>query len=278
MKQLIWIGVALLLAACGAEQQGQVPVETPPAVEEDFAEESTAPATEEIVEAEQAVEVVEESAAEAEPEEQTIILAQAEVPEASRSWQFTEGQHYERMVPAQPTVGGADKIEVAEFFWYGCPHCNDFEPFVNRWLETIPDNARFVQVPAMWNGILKLHARLFYTQEVLARNGVLEDGQAFHATVFQEYHSRGNRLSSEASIERLFERFGVSAEEFERSWNSFEVAQKLRVAEDLARRYGISSVPAIVVNGKYRTGGQQAGNYTRLFEIIDELIVRESLR
>ncbi len=91
-------------------------------------------------------------------------------------------------------------------------------------------------------------------------------------------HRRGNRMTSEAAIAKLFERFGVSADEFERTWNSFEVDQKLRVAEDLARRYSIQSVPAVVVNGKYRTGGKEAGGYGKLPDLIDELVVRESAR
>ena len=276
MRHLLWLSAALLLAACGTEEPAQAPVEAPVA-EEQSAAEAEAPAPESPV-ADETVQVVEESAAEPEPEEQTIVLAQAEVPPQPTNWKFREGQHYERMVPTQPTVGGADKVEVAEFFWYGCPHCNDVEPLVNRWIETMPATARFVRIPAMWNGVLKMHAQLFYTQEVLARNGVLKDGDAFHATVFQEYHSRGNRLNSEASIQRLFERFGVSADDFQKTWKSFEVAQKLRVGEDLARRYGIAGVPAFIVNGKYKTGGQQAGSYPRMFEVIDELIVRETTR
>jgi thiol:disulfide interchange protein DsbA len=119
---------------------------------------------------------------------------------------------------------------------------------------------------------------MYYTKEILARNGVIEDGALFHDTVYQEIHRRKNQLSSEAAIQKLFERFGVSAEEFSRAWNSFEVDQKLRVAQDLARRYSIASTPTIVVNGKYRMGAQEAGSYPKLLEVIDELVVREGLR
>jgi len=137
---------------------------------------------------------------------------------------------------------------------------------------------RFVRVPAMWNPGLKLHAQLYYTEEVLARNGVIKDPAAFREAVFNEYHGRGNRLASEASIQTLFARFDVSAEDFQRTWKSFEVSQKMRVAEDLARRYAIQNVPSVVVNGKYRTGGAEAGSYPKLIELINELIARESAR
>ena len=107
---------------------------------------------------------------------------------------------------------------------------------------------------------------------------MLADGSGFHSAVFTEIHRRGNRLASENSIRTLFQRFGVGPEDFDRTWNSFEVAQKLRVAQDLMRRYGVSSTPTMVVNGKYRTGGAEAGSYSNLLELLDELVVRESLR
>jgi thiol:disulfide interchange protein DsbA len=222
---------------------------------------------------------VEESAAEPEDDEQPIMLARADTTDTpAQNWQFKEGQHYIRMVPSQPTMGGADKIEVAEFFWYGCPHCYSFEPTINAWAADMPANARFVRIPVVWNTVHELHARVFYTMDVLARNGTLADREAFHNAVFQEIQTRGNRLTSEDSIRRLFERFGVDAEAFDNTWKSFEVDQKLRVAKDLGRRYNVQGVPAIVVNGKYRTGGQEAGSYDAVPDVIDELIARESQR
>jgi len=226
-------------------------------------------------------EMVEESAAEDEQEqteEKPLILAQADVSAASRDWKYKEGTHFARMVPTQPTVGGADKIEVAEIFWYGCSHCYDFETYIARWLEKKPANVRFVRIAAVWNPLVKLHAQLYYTEEVLVKNGKIANPEQFRAAVFAEYHRRGNRMASESSIQAVFERHGVSAEDFSSTWGSFEVAQKLRVAQDLARRYSITSVPTIVVNGKYRTGAAEAGSYPALMELIDELIARESVR
>lgn len=271
--------LSLLLAACGNRQDDAAdpaqPVadETPAGITEPV---EALPADETAED--QPLEVVEESDAEVEPEDQPIILARAEDPAAAREWQFVEGQHYVRLTPTQPTFGGADKIEVAEFFWYGCPHCYDLEPYVARWLEDKPADVRLVHVPATWNRLVALHARLFYAAEVLARNGDLEDPKAFRQAVFAEYHERRNQLASEDAIRRLFERFGVGAEAFDKTWESFEVEQNLRKASDLARRYSVSSVPQVVVNGKYRTGGQEAGGYATLMEVIDELVERERLR
>lgn len=282
MKNTFWICAALmLLAACGgSDDSAPAANEAAPATatEEMVDDEMVDDAVGEAEPADTVLEVVEESAAEPESGEQAIVLAQADPPAAPREWKYKENTHFFRLVPTQPTVGGADKIEVAEFFMYSCPHCFEFEPQINAWAAEKPANVRFVRVPVLWNRPAALHAQLYYTEEVLARNGVIKDPAAFHEAVFTEYHRRGNRLASEASIQTLFARFDVSAEDFERAWKSFEVSQKLRVAEDLARRYGVQNVPTVVVNGKYRTGGAETGSYANLIEAINELIARESAR
>lgn len=286
MKRIAIIAVLAIALFVGAvmfmqqSREGQQP--------EPVADEVTVVETPELVPAAESQpdedaqpQLVEESAAEdveEEAEDKPLILAQADVPAASQDWRFDEGTHFTRMVPTQPTVGGADKIEVAEVFWYGCNHCYDFETYVNRWLEKKPANVRFVRIPAVWNPLVKMHAQLYYTEEVLVKNGKIANPEQFHAAVFAEYHRRGNRMASESAIQAVFERHGVSGEDFSSTWGSFEVAQKLRVAQDLARRYSISSVPTIVVNGKYRTGAVAAGGYSSLMELIDELIARESIR
>jgi thiol:disulfide interchange protein DsbA len=275
---IVVAGIGFFVA--GINDEAPAVVDTDPAAVEEIPLDEPAGSSETPAEpAGEAVEVVEESAADpVEEAGERLLLAQAATGEPSGDFKYKEGTHYARLVPSQPTVGGADKIEVSEFFWYGCPHCYDLEPTINKWAADLPPTVRFVRVPAMWNELLTTHARLYYTEELLARNEVLKDPEAFHTAVFEEYHQRGNRLLNEAAIKRLFDRFGVSEADFTKTWNSFEVAQKMRVAEDLARRYSISSVPTIVVNGKYRTGAAEAGSYEKLMEVIDELIARESTR
>jgi thiol:disulfide interchange protein DsbA len=274
--------VAFFVVACGGGEQQAVEDPTVNDVQEEAVADIPAEETaEEPATPDAQPQMVEESAAEeeaVEEEDKPIILAQAEVPEPPAEWKFSEGTHYQRMVPTQPTVGGADKVEVAEIFWYGCNHCYDFEPFINRWAETIPANVRFVRIPAMWNPLVKLHAQLYYTEEVLVSNGKIANPEQFRTAVFAEYHRRQNRLASLDAIQALFEKHGVSEADFQSTWGSFEVSQKMRVGEDLGRRYAITGVPTVVVNGKYRTGAGEAGSYPRLLEMIDELILRESIR
>lgn len=285
MKNILMIGALALLLVVGVavylgkgDKGTDAVVETSPATGVPVIEESAAATDEAPADSDETQVVVEESAAEPGENEQPILLAQADTNTTPQSWRFSEGQHYSRMVPSQPTMGGADKIEVSEFFWYGCPHCFSFEPTINAWAAGVPANVRFVRIPVVWNAVHELHARIYFTQEVLARNGVLADGEAFHEAVFQEIQQRSNRLTNEDAVRRLFERYGVSADDFDRTWKSFEVDQKMRVATDLGRRYSVQSVPAIVVNGKYRTGGPEAGGYDVVTDVVDELIARESQR
>lgn len=283
MKQLAIIGTVLALLV-GGWILIRDPAPAPVAVEPQTAaqaEPAVAVVEPEIVAAEVQPQMVEESAAaeeEVDTGDKPIVLAQADTGAASTDWQYVDGTHFTRLVPTQPTIGGADKIEVAEIFWYGCAHCFDFEPYINRWVENLPANVRFVRIPAMWNALVKLHGQLFFTEEVLVKNGKIADPAGFRTAVFLEYHRRGNRLASVDAIQAVFERFGVNAEDFKNSWGSFEVAQKMRVAEDLARRWNVSSVPAMVVNGKYLTGAGQTGSYPKLLDVIDELVAREAVR
>jgi thiol:disulfide interchange protein DsbA len=286
MKRIRPLAILLsfALAACGGGEPTAVEATaTAPAADDSVAAATAAVPTAGTAEVDMQPQMVEESAAEEEPqvEDQPIILAQADeasVALAEQDWKFSEGTHYARLVPTQPTVGGADKVEVAEIFWYGCNHCYDFEAFINRWGENMPANARFVRIPATWNPLVRLHAQLYYTEEVLTTNGKLAEPEVFRAAVFAEYHRRGNRMASIDAIQEIFAKHGISADDFTSTWNSFEVSQKLRVADDLQRRYNITGVPAVVVNGKYRSGAAEAGGYPRLLELVDELIVRESIR
>ena len=265
--------LSLITASCSKEEATEPPAAEATVVEaeEAVAEPAATPATETL-------EVVEESAAVAEPEDRAIVLAQADTTAAPRNWQYKEGQHYTRMIPTQPTVGGADKIEVAEVFMYSCGHCYDLESFINEWAENKDPNVRLVRIPAIFNQLALMHAQLYYTEFYLAQSGKLKDQVAFREMVFEDFHRRGNRLTSEDAIRRLFTRAGVSDEDFNRTWGSFEVNQALRVAQDLARRYGIDSVPMIIVNGKYRTNMGSAGSYPKLIEVINELTAREGIR
>ncbi len=280
MKHLYLIALAaLVFAGCSKEEPTEQAGETAAPVVEEAVEPTADETPVDETEQESTLEVVEESAADPEPAEaEAIVLAQADTNTEPREWKYKEGRHYVRMVPTQPTFGGADKIEVVEFFWYGCDSCDKFEPYINQWEESVPANVRVVRAHASWNRAVERHAQLYYTEQALVRTGAIEDPKAFRAAVFNEIHRRGNRLVREDQIRSFFGRFGISEDDFDNAWKSFEVDQQLRVAKGMEDRYDVNGVPTIIVNGKYRTGAREAGSYANLIELIDELIERESLR
>jgi thiol:disulfide interchange protein DsbA len=211
---------------------------------------------------------IEQAAAPAQPTSGRRVLAQAQ-PKQTAGNEFELGKNYERLSPAQPTSSSPDKVEVAEIFWYGCPHCYDFDPYVEKWLTEKPDYINFVRIPAVWNPLLEIHARAFYTAQTLGKE------QEMHQAFFREIHVNGDRLDTEAKLQAFFGRFGVSAEDFEKAFDSFTVHTKLQRAEELARRYRVTAVPSMVVNGKYVTNGSMAGSYDKLMELVDYLAAME---
>ncbi|MDH3647813.1 MAG: DsbA family protein [Gammaproteobacteria bacterium] len=195
-------------------------------------------------------------------------LARVAAP-AERS-DIVAGKHYRVLTPAQPTSSSPDKVEVAEVFMYSCPHCMDFEPFVADFLKTKPAYVSFVRIPASFNSTARMHTKAYYMAETL---GILED---VHADFFDEYHNASNRLSNEKSITDFFAKHGVDNDTVASAFNSFAVDTKIRQADNLSRRYGIDSVPSLVINGKYVTSGSMTGSTRKLREVVDYLAAKEA--
>lgn len=182
---------------------------------------------------------------------------------------YTEGSDYELILPAQPGAGNG-KVQVVELFWYGCPHCFQFEPVLKEWLKKRPDYVEFVRVPAVFKkNHWHLHAKAFYAAEML---GVAE---RMHEALFRAIHERNQPLRSEDELADLFAAQGVAKEQFKAAFNSFGVETKANRAMELTQRYGIDGVPSMVVNGKYRIDGGMAKSYENLVLIADYLARRE---
>jgi thiol:disulfide interchange protein DsbA len=179
---------------------------------------------------------------------------------------FKEGVHYQKIVPAQPTSVGPDKIEVLEVFWYGCGGCYALDPAIDSWrAKTKPAYVEFVRLPAMWNEALRLQARVFYTAELLGRLDEL------HALLFREVNVKGNPLDSVEKIGAFFRERGVSTDDFQKAFSSTDVETKLQRADLLNRRLRIQTAPSLVINGKYRTSVELAGGEQQLFTLIGEV-------
>lgn len=186
------------------------------------------------------------------------------------SARFKEGTHYQRVVPAQPTSVGPGQVEVIEVFWYGCAHCFALDPAIESWrAKGKPSYVAFARIPAMWNDITRMHARLFYATELLGKADEL------HSAIFREIHVNNDHLDTVEKITRFFEQHGVSADEFKKAFSSFAVESKLQRADFLNRRYRVQSVPMFIVNGKYTTDVGSAGGEPQLFSLIGELAAHE---
>ena len=177
---------------------------------------------------------------------------------------FEEGKQYIPIQP-QPPVGVGDDVEVIEFFWYGCPHCRDFEPTVTKWASGLPENVTFTQVPVMFGGPADLHAQAYYALQGM---GELE---RLHEKLFHAMHVEKNKLRSREDLDAFLAENGVDMAEFREAMNSFAVAAKVNRARALMRRYGIRGVPALVVDGRYRSGSGFK-SYQEMTEVADYLV------
>ena len=183
---------------------------------------------------------------------------------------FLEGKHYHRISPAVPTNVEEGKVEVTEIFWYGCPHCFEFEPFINTWKETIPAEASFNRMPAVLNRGWVAHARAYYALETM---GELE---RIHPIFFEAIHTQGRRLRDVESMARFLSQHDVDAEKFKGAYDSMYVETKIKRSEQIVRQYGANSVPQVIINGKYRTSARDAGGFENVIHIIDMLIAKEA--
>ena len=176
---------------------------------------------------------------------------------------------YEPVTPPQP-VQNPDKIEVIEFFWYGCPHCYHFEPELAAWLKSKPANVEFIRQPAVFSDLWAKHAKAFYTAEVLG----VED--KLHADFFDAIQNKKQKLVTEDELAKFFVEHGVKEAEFHSAYNSFGVDAKMRQAEGMGKRYGITGVPSLIINGKYRVTGPSAKSQENMLPVANELIKQES--
>lgn len=179
---------------------------------------------------------------------------------------FSEETQYYAIKPVPPQQSG-QQVEVVEFFWYGCPHCYDFEPHLEAWLAKKPENITFKRIPVMFGGAANLHARVFYALEVIG------EGERMHPVLLNAMNNEKRGLKTQQAVESLLEEQGVDLEKFRSAMSSFAVQTKVNRASSLMRRYGVRGVPALVVDGRYRSGSGFAG-YDQMTELADFLAVK----
>jgi thiol:disulfide interchange protein DsbA len=173
-------------------------------------------------------------------------------------------QPYQLLNPPQPTEGGG-KIEVLEFFWYGCIHCYNLEPAVEKWEKTLPKDVQFRRVPAIFNERWALDAAIFYTFEAM---GVLDKQ---HRPFFDAIHRGGLRTDNRQALAEWLQKQGLDPVKFEATMKSFGVQSKTRRAAQLTALYKIDGTPAMAVHGRYTVSTEQGRTQNGMFETVNYL-------
>ena len=182
---------------------------------------------------------------------------------------YVAGTHYTEL-PTPVNTRDAAKVEVIEAFWYGCSHCFRFEPLVLAWEQKLDEDVDFMRFPALWNPLMEIHARIYYTAESL---DLVEE---LHPEIYSAINLQGNRLASEGQIAELFAEHGVERDDFAAAFNSFSVRTRVKQAEQRMGDYQIRSTPNMIVNGKYLvTTGEAVRTQQEMLDVVDFLIEKE---
>ncbi|MBQ0725639.1 MAG: thiol:disulfide interchange protein DsbA/DsbL [Cycloclasticus sp.] len=186
----------------------------------------------------------------------------------SEAVDYDEGIDFQLIKPVQPT-DDPDRLEVVEVFWYGCPHCHHFEPTLGPWAKNAPADVNFYRLPAVFNATWEMHARAYFAADIL---DVLE---VSHDDLFHAMHVEHKTFNTVEKLAKFYAKYGIDEALFEKTYHSFVVNTKIARSKEMVKRYGITGVPAVVVEGKYLITGAMAKSYGNMIKIIDFLLAKE---
>ena len=201
------------------------------------------------------------------PRRRTLLaaLALAPLPAIAQPRAPAPGVDYSELRPALPTEASG-KVEVLEFFWYGCPHCYTLEPLLEKWISRLPADVQFSRVPAVFNDNWARDAAVFYTFEAL---GVLEK---LHRPYFDAIHRDRVNTRDQSARNDWLQKNGVDLKRFEDAYKSFGVQSKVKRAQQLSVAYRIDGTPALAVQGRYTISAEQGRTQQGMLGIADYLI------
>jgi thiol:disulfide interchange protein DsbA len=195
-----------------------------------------------------------------------LLLTLTLSPTILMAEQYSEGIEYTKYKKPLPVTTG-DKIEVREIFWYGCPHCFTLDAPLNKWRkESIPADAEFIRMPAIFRDSWMVHARAYYAFESL------DQTEKLHHALMNVMHVKKQRLVSKDQIADFVSTQGIDRKKFIDAYNSFSVDALSRQAKIMTGRYGISGVPSVVVDGRYLVTTTTAGGTQELFKVVNYLV------
>lgn len=170
-----------------------------------------------------------------------------------------------RLIAPQP-VGTGDKIEVIDFFWYGCPHCNNLQPALEEWIKRKPADVALRRIPAILRDAWAPHVRIYYTLE---RLGELE---RLHQRVYFSYHVEGLQMSRPEVMEQWAASNGIDRDRWRAAYSSAEVDASIERARQLTEAYSVRGTPSLVVDGRFLTSSSMVSSYPEMVEVLEDLI------
>lgn len=199
-----------------------------------------------------------------------LALTQAAPAQQSREQEkrdFTEGRDYQVLSQPQPVSSG-ERIEVLEFFYYGCPVCYEAEPYVSRWLLKAGPSVAIHRVPAVFTESSESFARTFYALSALGQIARL------HWPIYDNHHFDGKQLNVEKNIVEWVSHNGVDHDRFVELWHSDRIAAQVAAARAALATYDVKAVPSFVIDGKYLTTSRMTGNVKSMMDVVDYLVER----
>ncbi len=196
-----------------------------------------------------------------------LLLAFLSLPATAQPRQTIEGVHYQTLAQPVPTGIAEDKIEVREVFWYGCQECSTLEPIMTQWRNGVTGDLVFARMPAVWNDLMALHARIYYT-------GIeLKAEDRINQAAYRAIHEQQNPLRTEEQIKALFVANGIAADAFDVAWSADTVTTAVQQARLRTTDYGIDKVPSMILNGRYKVSeNAKVSNHVELNIIVNNLI------
>lgn len=198
-----------------------------------------------------------------------LAASSLSLPVFAQGAALKEGKNYRRLSTPAPVEAASGKVEVVEFFWYNCPHCNEFEPTLEAWLKTAPKNIAFRRVPIAFNASFAPQQKLYYALEGLGKVDEL------HAKLFRAIHVEKQNLSKDDAIFAwIGKQPGMDLTKFKAMYNSFTVSNQVRKASQLQEAYGVEGVPSMGVGGRFYADGTMAGSLGGMLKVVEALVVQ----
>ena len=205
--------------------------------------------------------------------EAAAAMAQVEEPAVQRP-AFIEGQHYKVLSTELPTEAPAGQVEVAELFWYGCPHCYHLEPSMKAYIKEKADNVHFRRIPATLNPNWTVQAKAYYMGTLLDADGAKD----IHGAIFAAIHEQRRRLNDDEAMKRFFISQGFTEAEVDNAAASMEVQTKIKTATAYSAASNATGVPTLIVAGKYMTSPTMAQGSAKLKRVLAFLAEKASAK